>query len=453
MIATSCVADSLRVGAAFVTITPPLGIAMQGYGIRYAEGINDPLFASALAAGDDRLSWLLLSVDSIGLDRSFTNRLRTALASRFELAPSAITIACSHTHSGPATLAELGPVAADAAYLVSLEKRLATVAAMAVEKREPARWRFGVASLAENVNRRLRRDGKIEFAVNSNGPADSRLRVIRIDRTARSPQEPPLALIIHYACHPTSSSDVTRISADWPGVMRSVLRRVYGENGEPPIICFLQGCTGDLTHRIARDRTAWPEHFGAHTSLQSQILGRLAASAALTASERSVDLSAENISTTVEGLTLPFSGCSGFEEAELQVIRIGPLTGKTASAREAVWIIGLPGEPFTEYSTGLGQLFDRRLGAPSDRVLVCGYTNDCVGYFCTPGALRQGGYEAEVAHQMYHRPSSFSAATQSLVFDRALTGAGKLIDNPSMRQSSLFAATLKGLSQWRLLRT
>src|SRR6185503_1120656 len=167
MIATSCVADSLRVGAAFVTITPPLGIAMQGYGIRYAEGINDPLFASALAAGDDRLSWLLLSVDSIGLDRSFTNRLRTALASRFELVPSAIIIACSHTHSGPAMLAELGPVAADAAYLVSLEKRLATVVAMAVEKREPARWRFGVASLAENVNRRLRRDGKIEFAVNS----------------------------------------------------------------------------------------------------------------------------------------------------------------------------------------------------------------------------------------------------------------------------------------------
>ena len=453
MTAISCAVDSLRVGAAFVTITPAVGIAMQGYDRRCAEGINDPLCASALAAGDDRLGWLLLSVDSIGLDRSFTNRVRKALARRFELASSAITIACSHTHSGPATLSELGPIAADAGYLGFLEERLATVAAMAVEKREAGRWRFGVASLAENVNRRLRRHGKIEFLVDSRGPVDSRLRVIRIDRAASSPQEPPLALIVHYACHATSSSDVLHISADWPGVMRSVLRRVYGENGEQPVICFLQGCTGDLTHRIARDRATWPQHFGAHTSLQSQILGRLAASAALAASERSVAFSAENISATVEALTLPFRGSSGSEETELQVIRIGPLTGKTARARDAAWIIGLPGEPFTDYSTGLGRVFDRRLDADPDRVVVCGYTNDCVGYFCTPKALRLGGYEAAIAHQMYQRHAPFSAATQAIMFDRSLAAAIKLIGSESTDQPSLFEATLKSLNRWLPLRT
>jgi hypothetical protein len=238
------------------------------------------------------------------------------------------------------------------------------------------------------------------------------------------------------------------ISADWPGVMRRALQRVYSENGEPPVIYFLQGCTGDVTHRIGRDRAAWPQHFGAHTSLQSQILGRLAAHAALAASECSVEFLVESISAGVEALTLSFNGSSGSEETELQVIRIGPLTGKADRAHDAAWIIGLPGEPFTDYGTGLGRVFDHRLDADPDRVVVCGYSNDCVGYFCTPKALRQGGYEAAMAHRMYQRPAPFSATTQAIIFDRSLAAANKLIDSGSTEQPSRLAAMFKSLNRW-----
>src|SRR5690242_186298 len=207
----------IQVGAASRDVTPPVGVAMQGYELRHAAAINDPILGSALAVGSDRVEWLLLTVDAIGLDRGFTARIRQTLGERLLLAPSAITITCSHTHSGPATLSHLGAVPADSAYLTFLEAQLAIVAEEAVKNLQPAHWRIGVTALAENINRRLRRGRQILLDTDPNGPVDHRLRVMRIDRAAGSRPSAPLALLIHYACHATSSSGVPEISSDWPG--------------------------------------------------------------------------------------------------------------------------------------------------------------------------------------------------------------------------------------------
>src|SRR5262249_46896965 len=240
----------------------------------------DSLSVSALAVGADRLAWLLLTVDCIGLDRRFTARVRAKLAESLSIPPDAVTIACSHTHSGPATLPRLGEVGADRFYLAWLEEQLLTAARDAADTVVDVEWRFGTGFLPENVNRRVRRGGRVELGVDPAGPVDSRLRVVRLDTKAGSS---PLALIVHYACHATASGGVNQISADWPGSMRSALRALYNQR-EAPVVCFLQGCAGDITHRIARDRDSWPEHFGQHTMLQSQIMGRLGAAAALVAS-------------------------------------------------------------------------------------------------------------------------------------------------------------------------
>src|SRR5439155_8203733 len=141
-------------------------------------------------------------------------------------------------------------------------------------------------------------------------------------RVTDSLHSSPLALIVHYACHATSSGGVPRISADWPGTMRSVLQSIYGKN-TAPVVCFLQGCAGDVTHRIARDRGSWPQHFDQHTSVQCEILGRLTAAAALNASERSVGLRAESVDATIQPLSLPYHRHPASEETEAQLVRIG----------------------------------------------------------------------------------------------------------------------------------
>ncbi len=441
----------MQAGAASRNVTPPVGVAMQGYGLRHANAIRDPILGSALAVGGDHVEWLLLSIDAIGLDRGFTSRIRKMIGERFLLAPSAITIACSHTHSGPATLPHLGAVPADSSYLAFLEAQLAIVAGDAVKNLQPAHWRIGVTTLSENINRRLRRGSRILLDTDPNGPVDNRLRVIRIDRASGSQPSAPLALLIHYACHATTSAGIPEISSDFPGHMRTNIQRLYGEDHEPPVICFLQGCAGDLTHRIGRNRDAWPQHFEQHTYVQSEILGRLAAAAAISASERSVGFPMESVRTVVEPLNLPFYDRSGTEETELQLVRLGPRQMRPEDTWDSAWIVGLPGEPFTAYSTDLGRQFHHQLGVRNDYVLVCGYTNDCVGYLCTPKALREGGYEASVAHQMYHRPAPFSAATQKIVFDCSLKAARTIVGDAPLRVPGIFSGRSKVLHRWRSL--
>src|SRR5262245_61955209 len=140
----------LQVGVSSISITPPDGVAMQGYDVRYSEGVTDPLLVSALAVGGPRVTWILLSVDCIGLDRQFTGRVRQTLSRRLGIAGASITVACSHTHSGPATLRQLGPVTADNAYLAILEERLVAAGVDAAENLQSARGRLGVQGVAEN---------------------------------------------------------------------------------------------------------------------------------------------------------------------------------------------------------------------------------------------------------------------------------------------------------------
>lgn len=52
----------MQAGAASRNVTPPVGVAMQGYELRHATAINDPILGSALAVGGDRVEWLLLSI-------------------------------------------------------------------------------------------------------------------------------------------------------------------------------------------------------------------------------------------------------------------------------------------------------------------------------------------------------------------------------------------------------
>ncbi len=413
----------LRAGVASVDITPTSSIAMQGYGLRNSEGVSDPLFASALAVGSKELEWVLLCVDVIGMDRSLTHRIRQSLSEQLSLPASAITIVCSHTHSGPAVLPRLGPVDADDSYLQFLREKLVAVAQTAAKDLTTARWRFGMTSSLENINRREWQHGKVVLGVDPSGPVDNRLRVVRIDRADATSDSVPLAIIVHYACHPTISAGEPRISADWPGMMRKRIQETYMGS----VVCFLQGCAGDITHRIGRDQATWPQHFGQKTSVQALVMGQLIASAAIEASQYATEFSAEEVHTSVQSFDLPFHDADGREQVELQVVRIGPSALERDAATESTWLIGLPGEPFSTYGTDLGGLFHRRLGAAEDRVLACGYTNDCVGYFCTKDALRLGGYEADSAHEIYHRPAAFSADTEEIILQRSLEAADALL--------------------------
>ena len=95
----------MRAGVALTDITPPVGTRLSGFAGRpvpgfVSTGVRDPLRATVL--------WLegalVVALDVIGLTPRDDRALRRRLAVAVGCAPEAVLIACSHTHSGPATM-------------------------------------------------------------------------------------------------------------------------------------------------------------------------------------------------------------------------------------------------------------------------------------------------------------------------------------------------------------
>ena len=97
----------LYAGAARRVITPPVGVSMSGWNPRAsgdirARYVHDDLYAKALVLQRGDRAWGLIAVDLTGVDAVATAQIRQGAAERTGLAPDAIMVCATHTHSGPA---------------------------------------------------------------------------------------------------------------------------------------------------------------------------------------------------------------------------------------------------------------------------------------------------------------------------------------------------------------
>lgn len=141
---------NLAVGFGESVITPPLGVDLCGYGFyldRKAETVLDDLKVRALYLSEGTESLRMIACDHIGLSVEFSDRLRTGLAAALGLPASRILVACTHTHSGPATQSLTGLGEVSPAYLEIVAKRIAEAAEEAAARPETAEFRTAFAPL------------------------------------------------------------------------------------------------------------------------------------------------------------------------------------------------------------------------------------------------------------------------------------------------------------------
>src|SRR5438445_2942627 len=115
--------QGLYAGAVRTVITPSLSTSLAGsFEDRKAVEIHDDLFAHALVleSGGTRLA--LVSLDVICLPAYPVAAARERIAARVGIPADDVLIACTHTHSGPATTGLLG-VDADDGYVAWLPAR------------------------------------------------------------------------------------------------------------------------------------------------------------------------------------------------------------------------------------------------------------------------------------------------------------------------------------------
>ena len=100
----------LSAGFAEVDITPPPGLRLGGYMHRLglpSKGFKDPLYARILVLSSEGESFAIVQLDLLGVYRSYTNELRSAI--RKALGVDNIMVATTHTHSAPETVIPMWP--------------------------------------------------------------------------------------------------------------------------------------------------------------------------------------------------------------------------------------------------------------------------------------------------------------------------------------------------------
>lgn len=446
--------SEFRAGAARACITPPLGTHMVGYlDDRTATDVHDDLFAKALVLDNGDTAIALVMCDLIALPGEDAAVAKERVTRLTGIPQDHTFIACTHTHTGPATIGALG-TPRDDAYMESAMERIADSVKMAHNRLQPAQ--VGIAATTcpgETFNRRWRlRDGTVRAnfhvghgnpeAVGTVGPTDPEVLVLAVqDRRGR-----PIALLANYSLHYVGTGEETAVSADYFGYFDRALQRLAGQQF---VGIMANGCCGDVNNiDITRPR---PEsvHAYYHTERVANVLAAAAfgawqglrsfdyddnpalgmATETMTFRRRRPDAEvlrrAEAILRGEPGadatgiVPLEFRGAAeAYYAREVQMVAEEPLeraTPITAARVGPLGIVGLPGEVFVEYGLQIKQ------GSPFAHTMTIELANDDVGYCPTDKALAEGSYETQLA-----RSSKAAPGTEAAMVSAALAALGRL---------------------------
>jgi len=229
----------LKAGAVEVCITPPIGVELAGYGPRlgrYSTDIHDHLMGQALVLDDGQTRVAMVTCDLIALSPAFVRQVRWLVHRRTGIPPEHVMLACIHSHTAPTTQPFHDWGSPDRSYIRMVARHLAGAVVAATLKLQPARLSVGRGT-----------HEALAWNRTGGGLVDPAVEVLRIETAAGE----PLALLVHYACHPVILGPKPIISADYPGALRSHLARRY----PGAVILFANGACGDIDP--ATNREVW----------------------------------------------------------------------------------------------------------------------------------------------------------------------------------------------------
>ena len=248
----------LKAGFGRIDITPPFGVSVQGYyEARYADGILDPLLATAVAFDDGQKRAVVISVDVIGFNQHLMDQIRPMVAKTIGTEKEAVFICCTHTHLGPGlTAPETEIVNEDYVYHMFV-KKLCDVASLAVQDLTPAKLFYTRGEVKEVafVRRFRMKDGTyrtnpgwqnpdIDCALGTPDENSSLLIIKRINA--------PEIGIVNFQVHPDVIGGC-KLSADYPKFVRDTYETLI-----PNSRCmYINGAQGDTNHvdvRLGEDQ-------------------------------------------------------------------------------------------------------------------------------------------------------------------------------------------------------
>jgi len=399
----------MKAGVSKLDITPPAGVKMGGFAMRYkgSEGVHDALYTRALYLEGKAEALVFIANDLLNIPNSLALEAKREISKTLGIKESAIFISATHTHSGPSLPPDISsdvPGADIDGYLDLLHGRLVDVVSESAKHAKVASLGWGVSKVIVSFNRR-----------NLGGPVDPDVNVLLVV----SDSGLPVASLVNYACHGVVLGDTNYlISADYPGVVSRVIEERLAPGH---VSLFTNGATGDLNPLTSAGYACSGtfedvEAIGrvvAYAAMNAMAAARMYEEMAIRSYERFVTLPLVKLSEeealrfvedqekVVSELKAKGSDSESLMRNEallqyyrknLNMVRKMPTDENVLvnlqSARVGdVALIGIPGEPLVE----VGLRIKGR--SPFKSTLVIAYANGYCGYIATSEAYEQGGYE------------------------------------------------------------
>jgi neutral ceramidase len=427
--------NNIQAGFGLIEITPLVGTPLVGqFRVRYATGVNDPLYARVLAlrqGENDSESVIIIVLDVCKVGGEDIERIRDEIITTLPVPRERVWFYGTHTHTGPALTSSFETPRAEE-YAEWLAPQVRYAAETAWYDLAPAAVKSVQTKVDEVafIRRFVMKDGSVQTNPRIGNPdidhpAREARTVLSLVEFERDPTRLPI-VFASFPCHADVTGG-TEVSADYPGrVCNDLTHRVASH----PETLFALGPCGDLNHI---DVAGEPRSKGFdHACAMAQRLGDAALGAWESRTSTEGGLDVRNTTITVKRREIPDTELS--EARDILTRESGggkELSNDGLFARELtllselpteieleigaiiigdVAIVGLPGEPFSELSERIGD------AAPQSCV-VCTelFNNGSAGYLPTEGAYSQSGYEQRAA-----RSSPFAPGTGEQVVEAAI---------------------------------
>lgn len=428
------VEDSLLVGAARVEITPREPVILAGYGHRTeaSEGVDQLLFARAIAIGSPN-PMVAVTIDNCGVPGELAERIKADLVAAQVTPRDRVVILSTHTHNAPALpgyapvlWAERSTAAQDEAaqrYADFLVGQVRRVVQQAVERQQPATMQWSQGEVSFGGNRRVMIDGVWSgFGLQPEAPVDHALPVL----VARDSSGAPVAIWTTYACHCTTLGGVNRVAGDWAGCAALAI-----ESAHPDCVALISiGCGADVGPQPGGSAQLAEQHGREIADEVARLLplGGRPLTVVPSASSHGVELAFDQVPEREFWEREVARG--GFEATRARRMLARLDAGETLPAaldyELVAWRFGdelamvfLPGEVTVDYAVRLKSECDW------ERLWIHGWANDVPCYIPSRRVLLEGGYESDFSMVYYDRPSRFSLEVETTIVDgvRALLGA------------------------------
>jgi hypothetical protein len=430
--------------------------------------------AMVLDNGEHRV--VLCGVDTLAIQSPEIDAIRARVAQSTGAAPAAVLINFSHTHHAPpggrtihGSFGEPDPEpdAATLRYIEVLHEAIVDVCRLACDRLEPAAIGWGLGQVDLAINRRERDpDGQVRrLGWHEAGMLDQSVPVLQ----ARRVDDTPIATLVAFGCHTvTTGVELLAYSPDYPGPLRSAIRRLTG--GEA---LFFIGAAGNVMPRISFEASGEAmRHMGEMLALEAlhavnrwpvwpstlvEESGFRSGSPVSAFRWHPIDSPAPPLAAVEREVSFPLlplpsldeivrlcetseaevsqRANEGAPESELRTLRYhGIGWGRRAlaelrsdsprtSVRGPIGAVRIgdgvvasgPGEIFTE----IGLAVKER--SPAAVTLYAGYTNGCISYFPIASEYPLGGYEPTYGNKTYGLPAQVDPVCDRLLVETAVS--------------------------------